>query len=307
MKGDRPLVSVWIVTYNQQEFISQCIEGALMQVVDFPIEIIIGEDCSTDRTREICLSYQEKFPDIIKVIENEVNLGLSKNWINTLKACKGRYIALCEGDDYWTEPMKLQKQLNFLEENVDISLVKTKAKVFDQALGKFTGVLPKELPVSKFNMASWLEKPVVFASCTFMFKNNLDQEFYERFCTNTTIFGDGRLVINLLKGGNSFYVLDDVTSVYRVNHGNNLTSNKSNEYFIESWLNYLKNERNQFSKSERRTINQHIAMQFERAAGEKMKKKEYLGVVQYVLESFFYHPIKSTKQVKDLYWRVFKS
>jgi glycosyltransferase involved in cell wall biosynthesis len=118
----KPLVSVRVATYNHEKYIAQCIEGILMQKTDFPFEVIIGEDCSTDRTREIVLSYQKKYPDKIKVLLPEKNLGPAQNSLQIQQACQGKYHAMCEGDDYWIDPLKLQKQVDFMEAHPDFSL-----------------------------------------------------------------------------------------------------------------------------------------------------------------------------------------
>lgn len=115
-------VSIIMITYNHEKYIAQAIEGVMMQKTNFPIELIIGEDCSSDHTREVCIAYQEKYPEIIKLNLPEQNLGVNKNFLEIIKIAKGKYIALCEGDDYWTDPMKLQKQIDFLEANKDYSL-----------------------------------------------------------------------------------------------------------------------------------------------------------------------------------------
>lgn len=117
-----PIVSIASITYNHGKFIAQAIESWLVQRTDFNIEIVIGEDCSTDNTREIIESYREKHPKLFRVITSETNVGMMPNFIRTLEACKGKYIALCEGDDYWTDPHKLQKQVDFLEGNEDYSI-----------------------------------------------------------------------------------------------------------------------------------------------------------------------------------------
>lgn len=116
------MVSVCCVTYNHEKFIAQAIDSFLMQETTFDVEIVIGEDCSSDRTREICLAYKEKFPEKIKLLLPEKNIGASENFMATFNACGGKYIALCEGDDYWTDPLKLQKQIDFLEANPDYSM-----------------------------------------------------------------------------------------------------------------------------------------------------------------------------------------
>lgn len=117
MTDTSPLVSICMITYNHEKFISEAIEGVLMQKTNFPIELVIGEDCSTDNTRSICIEYQKKYPDLIRLLLPDKNLGMHSNFIATLKACKGKYIAVCEGDDYWTDSSKLQKQVDFLESN----------------------------------------------------------------------------------------------------------------------------------------------------------------------------------------------
>ena len=117
-----PLVSIEIITYNHAPFIRQCIEGVLMQKTTFPYELVIGEDCSTDGTREIVLDYAQKYPEIIRVITSESNVGAFENEKRAYFACRGKYIAICEGDDYWTDPDKLQKQVDFLEEHPDYSM-----------------------------------------------------------------------------------------------------------------------------------------------------------------------------------------
>ena len=115
-------VSVCMITYNHEKFISQAIESVLMQKTDFEYELVIGEDYSTDSTREIVKQYAEKYPDRIKTLLHPENLGMQTNFTETLKACNGEYIALLEGDDYWTDPLKLQKQVDFLENNLDYFL-----------------------------------------------------------------------------------------------------------------------------------------------------------------------------------------
>jgi glycosyltransferase involved in cell wall biosynthesis len=120
--SEQPLVSVRTATYNHEKFIAQCLEGILMQRTDFPYEVIVGEDCSTDRTREIVLAYQKKYPDKIRVLTSEANVGPAQNSLHIHQACRGKYHAMCEGDDYWIDPLKLQKQVDFMETHPDVSL-----------------------------------------------------------------------------------------------------------------------------------------------------------------------------------------
>lgn len=120
-----PLVSVCLVTYNQERFIADAIESALMQQADFGFEIVIGDDCSTDGTREICEEYQRNYPDVIRLLTKVANLGLKKNFVTTLAECHGEYIAYLEGDDKWTSPHKLAMQLDVMERDKGVVLVHT--------------------------------------------------------------------------------------------------------------------------------------------------------------------------------------
>lgn len=111
-----PLVSIHMTTYNHEGFIRQAIEGAVMQETDFEYEVIVGEDCSQDRTRDICFEYQQRFPNKIRVLWSETNLhSINGNGRRCRARARGKYIAFCEGDDYWTDPKKLQKQVEYME------------------------------------------------------------------------------------------------------------------------------------------------------------------------------------------------
>jgi hypothetical protein len=113
-----PLVSVVMITYNHEPYIAQAIEGVVSQETDFPLELIIGEDCSTDRTREIVLEYQRRYPEIIRVLLSGKNVGMHANGRRTVLAARGKYMAFCEGDDWWHRRDKLQLQIPaFLADN----------------------------------------------------------------------------------------------------------------------------------------------------------------------------------------------
>ena len=131
-----PLVSVKMITYNHAPYIARATEGVLQQKTTFPFELVIGEDCSTDGTREIVFEYQEKYPDIICVITSDENVGGRKNSYRTTKACRGKYIAFCEGDDYWHCPDKLQKQADYLESRPECGLVYSGYDVYHVQSGK---------------------------------------------------------------------------------------------------------------------------------------------------------------------------
>ncbi len=137
---ENPFVSISCITYNHASFIKKTIDGFLSQKTSFSFEILIHDDCSTDGTTEIIKDYAKKYPDIIFPIFEEVNqfsLGVpSGSAIWNLPRARGKYIALCEGDDYWTDPYKLQIQVDFLESHPDYGMCYTKVKRLDQKSGK---------------------------------------------------------------------------------------------------------------------------------------------------------------------------
>ena len=116
-----PVVSVHMLTYNHEPYIRQAIEGVMMQKTDFEFELVIGEDCSQDKTREICFEYQKKYPDKIRVLwwhENVSKFG--GNARRVMAHCRGDFIAFCEGDDYWIDPLKLQKQVDVMRKHPNV-------------------------------------------------------------------------------------------------------------------------------------------------------------------------------------------
>ncbi|MCQ2959988.1 MAG: glycosyltransferase [Bacteroidales bacterium] len=122
---DTPLVSVCCLVYNHEPFLRECFEGFVMQKTTFPIEVLVHDDASTDHSADIIREYTEKYPDIFKPIyqtENQYSKGVDICGVYQFPRVCGKYIAMCEGDDYWTDPLKLQKQVDFLEENPDFSL-----------------------------------------------------------------------------------------------------------------------------------------------------------------------------------------
>lgn len=117
----KPTVSIVMIAYNVEKYIVEAIDSVLSQKVSFSYELVIGEDCSTDNTREIAIDYERRYPDKIRVLRHPENLGLTPNCVATHNACKGKYIALLDSDDYWTDSEKLQKQIDFLENNPEYS------------------------------------------------------------------------------------------------------------------------------------------------------------------------------------------
>ena len=127
-----PLVSICCITYNHESYIRECLNGFISQKTNFPVEIVISNDCSTDNTQLIIDEYKKQYPDIFRDVSPHQNLGAIQNFYYTLNKCKGKYIAFCEGDDYWIEENKLQMQVDFLKNNPEYGMCYTKANVYIQ-------------------------------------------------------------------------------------------------------------------------------------------------------------------------------
>jgi glycosyltransferase involved in cell wall biosynthesis len=156
----RPVVSIICITYNQEKFIAKALDGFLMQKTTFPFEIIIHDDASTDKTPSIIRQYAKKHPDIFKPTYEEVNQYSTSKWqflCDMYYAARGKYIAMCEGDDFWTDPRKLQKQVDFLEANQDYALCFHSVKVFFEDKEEKEYISPRKEDAAEYTIANLLK------------------------------------------------------------------------------------------------------------------------------------------------------
>ena len=168
-----PKVSVCMITYNHEKFIGQAIDSVLMQQTNFNYELVIGEDCSTDNTRAIVVEYQKKHPDKIRLLLPEKNLGMHENGRRTLEACHGEYIALLEGDDYWTDPLKLQKQAELLDSDPGIAMCFHDINRVDVD-GKPLETLPSHVPRRPiYDVADLLQYGCFITTLSVMYRRKL--------------------------------------------------------------------------------------------------------------------------------------
>jgi glycosyltransferase involved in cell wall biosynthesis len=228
---EAPLVSVICTTYNHEKFIAQAIESFLMQKTSFPIEVIIHDDCSTDGTASIIRSYENRFPELIRPIyqiENQYSLGKRIIGI-VLPCCKGKYVAWCEGDDYWTDPLKLQKQVEYLESYTEISLCFHNMNIIYENCDietHYSNVNQKEITT-----IDDLAKGNYIYTASTVFRN-LFKELPKWF--DSSPLGDWPLFLLLAQKGNIGFI-NDVMGVYRVHNGG-VWSSKNRVKMIENLL-----------------------------------------------------------------------
>ncbi|UWY28613.1 glycosyltransferase [Flavobacterium sp. TR2] len=217
------IISVCMITYGHEKYIREAIEGVLMQNSDFEIEIILFNDCSPDNTDKIIqdIIKNHERGSWIKYIKHDQNVGMMVNFLQALKACKGDYIALCEGDDYWVDPLKLQKQISFLSSNPHFSLC------FHNSIIKSENnerVMLEELGKLEFDTKDILHQWFI-PTASIVFRNYSDFVFPDWFVNCQS--GDIPLLLLLSLRGNIKYI-DEVMSVYRLHQGG--VSNTHREY-----------------------------------------------------------------------------
>ncbi|QOI97870.1 MAG: glycosyltransferase [Flammeovirgaceae bacterium] len=212
---NEPLVSACLITYNQIRYIRQSIEGILMQQTNFPWELIIADDCSTDGTQEILKEYKNRHSDKIKLLLQSKNKGAMLNWIDLVTTPRSRYITLCEGDDYWTDPLKLQKQVDFLESNPDYvacfhSVMVVDANGNEVRKSKNSFVHNRDLTREELIMGR------VMSTLSLCYRNVIT-EFPEEFYKSPT--GDNFLCSLLGNYGKAKFLKDIKPSAYRMHAG----------------------------------------------------------------------------------------
>ena len=171
----KPLLSVCLITYNQADYVKQAIESILAQQVNFAWELVIADDFSIDGTRKIILDYKKKFPNQIKLILQNSNVGAEKNWLDLMKYPKSKYIAYLEGDDFWTDDNKLQSQFDFLEKNPSYSLSFHLTKVFFENGDGQTTIWPNVIDETKLTVKELLKENFIPSNSVVYRRQNYDK------------------------------------------------------------------------------------------------------------------------------------
>lgn len=212
-------ISVLMITYNHQKYIETAIQSVMDQKTDYQIELVIGEDCSTDNTRKICNKFAHKYPDTVKILPSVHNLGVRENFLRTLKACDGEYIAYLEGDDYWVDDSKLQIQVDYLEKNKGVVICCHDANILSEQDGTITN--RKLNPPKDGTIHNVCSTNYIYANSV-VFRNLKDELIGYELDSSVA---DWVLWVYLCQFGIVHYI-DKVMSVYR-EHDNGVFSKKS--------------------------------------------------------------------------------
>lgn len=283
-----PLVSICCQTYNHKDYITEALESFLMQKTNFSFEILLRDDASKDGTAEICKDYAAKYPDLINLLayeENQWQKGISP-FRDNVKRARGKYIALCEGDDYWTDPLKLQKQVDFLEANTDCSLCFHASKHIRNNNPENNSIhKPKKLPAdNKFEM-----KHTILGGGGFMATNSM--LFYSKYIQDrpmwmeNTPVGDLPLMLLLAFKGKIGYI-DDVMSVYRIASSPTAWSQTIQEPSIRKSFNYALLEMfNEFDKWSSKRFHSFVVKEKNKLKWDYLKFAITTNIIRFLKEN----------------------
>lgn len=276
-------LSVALVTYNHQNYIAKAIESVLFQKTSFEFEIVIGEDCSTDNTKNICAEYQAKYPDKIRLLPSCYNKGLVNNLLNIINECKGEYIAVFEGDDYWIDEYKLQKQVDFLDNNPDCAFCYTNSYKFLDDNEEQKEVMIKNSPPQKFDLEYYLETSPLIVNMTKVFRKSAHPKTLPPFVYNYLRL-DFILHILHAEQGKIGY-LNDITCCYRV-HSKSITRSNANVKTQKYGLIAIYNLEKYFNPRFKNIFSRYKLYLYEEIAFAYLYKKKYLKFTNYLFYSF---------------------
>ena len=297
-------VSIFILTYNQEKFIAQTIESILMQKTNFKYQLVIGEDCSIDKTRDICENYVVFNGSKIKLLPSlDKNIGLIANYIRTIKECDGKYIAICDGDDYWIDENKLQKQVDCLEQNPQFSIVYTKVrKLFPNGEIKDSFVLGQKQNSSFEDLIFDNFIP----SVSVLFKNIQKESEFPDWIVNFP-YGDWPTYLWTIKDRGEICFLDEVTAIYRMDIGVSAKIRNVNSAILKvnlEILTYIAND-NSFS-NKRKVIAESVFRKKNDLMASFNREKKYVSSLK-----MLFHLLKNDSKkylvIKLYFFSVFKA
>lgn len=300
MKGD-PLVSIRCLVYNHEPFLRQCLDGFVMQKTTFPFEAIVHDDASTDGSAAIIREYAEKYPDIIKPIyeaENQWAKGTIGKTMDEVMHPNSKYIALCEGDDYWTDPDKLQLQVDFLENHPDYTMCFHRARTILDETGEETDRFPSEsfktIQDRDYSSTEMLQQWTVPTASM----------VYRRECASfplkfryLILYGDIVRVLTCAEMG-KVRGLSRTMSVYRIHVNSILHDKNSEQKLIQKSPEHFLFIKDNFTKVDSKVIDYFISKRFWIRALESRNKKD---AIRDLVQSFRYDKYRTIYRITEKY------
>lgn len=279
-------VSVIMITYKHEQFIAKAIEGVLMQKCDFEVELIIADDCSPDKTEEKVFQIIKNHPknSWIKYTKHKTNKGMISNFNWALNQCKGKYIALCEGDDYWTDPLKLQKQVDFLEANEEYSACGHTAKVLYENTGReelYPDITENKTCTYQHTIEKW-----IMTTASIVFRNNIEVfDIMEKIYSYRNIISGDQILLATLGHIGDILIMHEAMSVYRKHDGG--ISNWGDPK--EIWKDHIymfKIFKKIFNSKFNYVLNYRILIRYCNISINELKHKRYFSYLKYTIKGF---------------------
>ena len=297
-KNKEPLiVTIRCVTYNHEPFIRQCLDGFVMQKTNFRFEAIVHDDASTDRTAAIILEYAEKYPDIIRpIIETENQYSKHDGSLTRImnEHTHGKYVALCEGDDYWTDPYKLQKQVDFLESHLDYFLCFHNAfKIYESSQLNHDDLFVKNDKFDRDYTGEEIIKDWIIPTASVLFRREIiESDLYSKVIREKRfLVGDSVLFLTAAHYGKIHY-LNQVMSVYRKHRGGVTSAISFTD--CTAWLAHNKALKHVFG-NKYKIFDFFIFRSYTEVIKESLSLKKYIFFIYLVFEVLVRYPIRSFK------------
>ena len=302
LKNSREMnkLSICCITFNQDKFVAQAIDGFLNQRVNFDTEIIIGDDSSADCTAKICEEYQSKYPERIKLIKNKINIGMGPNFTQTLLQCSGEYIAVCEGDDYWTDPYKLQKQVDFLDANLDFAICFHNSRILNEEAPEITSFSNPQSQ-REINTFEDLAHGEFIYTATCVFRNANFKKYPTRF---DVFLNNYTLDLHNAQFGKIKYI-NEVMSVYR-KHMGGVWSMVAREKTLMNQLPTYKFYINYFDKKYKHYFIRHVQNITNELISIIVANKDYKNFWRYY-KDFVYYNIRNRNKFKRIAYIFLKA
>lgn len=303
MEDKEIMVSINCIVFNHKDYIKDTLEGFLIQKTNFKFEILINDDASNDGTTAIIKEYEKNYPNLIKPIyqnENQYSKGINMFDINNKRA-KGKYIAYCEGDDYWTDPFKLQKQVDYMEKNEKCGMCFHKVEVLDHKRHKFI----KEEGIDNISRICPIIEIIEgiggkIPTCSLMIRKKLidNSEFYNKFCSwsyGTKLFFSSK---------EYSYYFNESMGVYRTNSGTNWTAlNSSLTKRKESYLKVIDLLEN-FNNYSNKKYNKEIQRRIGKYCFHILKMDLIDSTLKKNIKNMLYEKLKFNKKIELIFFKI---
>lgn len=287
-----PVVSVSMITYNHEGYIEEAVRGVISQEFDLPYELVIGEDCSSDRTRQLVLQLQRKYPDIIRIITSDSNVGMVQNLIRVNNALRGEFVAFCEGDDVWIDPLKMKKQVEFLQSHPDFAICCTNVSVRDEIAHCPDRLLYGTLSKTEFTLddLDYILTNMIGRTVTVMYRKSAFVNPPSWFFSLP--YTDMAMMLLIMQIGKMKY-LNDVTAMYRIHHGGCSTSRHESGEFAQMVLSVAEALKNHFYPKYAAVFDRFMCSVCCRIACKRRKVGHPVEAGLYLIRAMKYAPIHS--------------